>query len=342
MVDDRRRPVFSYSVTNTRPTTHIFTPQSLPTPPPPPPPRRSTRSPQQPGKMTPKSSSGTPTASEAGSAASSVFLKPFANMFGKKRTSSEAGYSDLGGSVVRGSEVGLKRAENKLPPSASARRPPLPGKKTVDEKAPKGLQTIGGLKKEDKYAPSSPGKNSVFSIPPPRRVPSTPGAASEVPSEFRSVADSSAYSHGVASSTFNPEAHERALRRFQNNATSLGAAFNDMPIYYEEDESGIISAAPSVARSVASVHKSLDGIGYDVFAPPGPLGMVVDTVTKGCIVHSLKKNSPMQGLINPGDLIVALDDFDVRKMDAASLTKLMAKKSQQKERKFTLVPMDHV
>ena len=317
-------------------------PQTLSTPPPPPPPRRSTRTPpQQPGKGTPKSSTGTPVGSEAGSAASSVFLKPFANMFGKKRASSEAGYSDVG-SVVRGSEVGLKRAENKLPPSATARRPPIPGKKTVDERTPQGLQTIAGKKKEDKYVPSSPGKNSVFSIPPPRRVPSTPGAASEVPSEFRSVADSSAYSHGVASSTFNPEAHERALRRIQNNATTLGAAFNDMPTYYEEDESGIASAAPSGARSVASVQKSLDGIGYDVFAPSGPLGMVVDTVAKGCIVHSLKKNSPMQDLINPGDLIVALDDFDVRKMDAASLTKLMAKKSQQKERKFTLVPMDHI
>jgi hypothetical protein len=76
------------------------------------------------------------------------------------------------------------------------------------------------------------------------------------------------------------------------------------------------------------------------FAPPGPIGIVVDTIDKGCIVHSLKKTSPMQGLINPGDLIVALDDFDVREMDAASLTKLMAKKSQQKERKFTLIPAE--
>jgi len=264
-------------------------------------------------------------------------------MFGKKRATgtSEAGGSDASAfAFARGPEVGIKRAENKLPPTANARRPPIPAKKAANENPKRGLDTIGGNAKVDKNVPPSPGQNSIFSIPPPRRVPSTPGGASEVPSEFRSVANSSAYSNGVASSTFDAEAHERALQRVRNSANTLGAAFNDMPIYYDDDESGVASAAYSAAPSVATVEKSIDGIGYDVFAPPGPLGMVVDTIEKGCIVHSLKKNSPMQGLINPGDLIVALDDFDVRKMDAASLTKLMAKKSQQKERKFTLIPND--
>ena len=46
----------------------------------------------------------------------------------------------------------------------------------------------------------------------------------------------------------------------------------------------------------------------------------------------------MQGLMNRGDVIIGLDNFDVRNMSAASLTKLMAKKSEQAERKFTLVP----
>jgi C-terminal processing protease CtpA/Prc len=82
------------------------------------------------------------------------------------------------------------------------------------------------------------------------------------------------------------------------------------------------------------------GNAYDVFAPPGPIGIVVDTTQAGPIVHSLKKSSPMQGLINPGDLILALDDNDVRRMDAATLTKLMAKKSRQSERKFTLMSLE--
>jgi hypothetical protein len=79
---------------------------------------------------------------------------------------------------------------------------------------------------------------------------------------------------------------------------------------------------------------------YDVFAPPGPIGIVVDTSKVGPAVHSLKSSSPMLGLINAGDLIVALDGEDTRSMTAASLTRLMAKKSRQKERKITLVSPD--
>ena len=107
---------------------------------------------------------------------------------------------------------------------------------------------------------------------------------------------------------------------------------NTMPEYYEDDDKYSTIAPSDNLQSGA--------LAYDVFAPPGAIGIVVDTTEKGCIVHSLKKSSPMQGLINRGDLIIALDDFDVRNMSAASLTKLMAKKSKQSERKFTLVPSD--
>lgn len=79
---------------------------------------------------------------------------------------------------------------------------------------------------------------------------------------------------------------------------------------------------------------------YDVFAPSGPIGIIVDTTKDGPAVHSLKASSPMRGLINPGDLIVALDDKDTRGMTAATLTRLMAKKAHQKERKITLLATD--
>ena len=76
---------------------------------------------------------------------------------------------------------------------------------------------------------------------------------------------------------------------------------------------------------------------FDVFAPAGYIGIIVDTTKHGPAVHSLKPTSPMLGLINPGDLIVGLDDQDTRSMTAATLTKLMAKKANQKERKITLL-----
>lgn len=79
---------------------------------------------------------------------------------------------------------------------------------------------------------------------------------------------------------------------------------------------------------------------YDVFAPAGPIGIVVDTTSNGPAVHSLRNTSPMVGLISPGDLIVGLDDEDTRSMTAATLTRRMAQKANQKERKITLLTMD--
>lgn len=298
----------------------------------------------------------------------SSFFKPLAGIFGnKKKTESEAGISETryyvkdtpedsgpSGFLMQEESNSRKNAMKSGSDVKSAistgnsnegRPPMMPSRSVavgVDESAKKrhrDLETIGGglgasvtPKAEERYAPSTPGKNSTFSIPPPRRVPSTPNG-SEVFSEFRSMAASSVFSTGVASSTFDPLRHDRALQKMQKiQAKALGAypISDNMSTYYEEDKESSVAAPSSVMESG----------GYDVFAPPGALGIVVDTTEKGCIVHSLKKTSPMHGLINPGDLIVALDDFDVRKMTAASLTKLMAKKSQQPERKFTLIPSD--
>jgi len=80
---------------------------------------------------------------------------------------------------------------------------------------------------------------------------------------------------------------------------------------------------------------------YDVLAPAGALGIVVDTTKDGPAVHSLKQTSPMLGLINPGDLLVGLDGQDTRSMTAATLTRLMAQKSSQRERKITLLAIDN-
>lgn len=80
---------------------------------------------------------------------------------------------------------------------------------------------------------------------------------------------------------------------------------------------------------------------YDVYAPPGPLGIVVDTTKDGPIVHSLKYTSALLGQVGSGDLIVGLDDMDTRSMTAATLTRLMAKRSNQSQRKITLLAMDN-
>ena len=75
---------------------------------------------------------------------------------------------------------------------------------------------------------------------------------------------------------------------------------------------------------------------FDVQAPPGPLGIIIDTTSDGPMIHSLKPTSQLLGLVNPGDLIVGLDGVDTRHMTAATFTRLMAKRSQG-ERQMTLL-----
>eukprot|EP00536_Pseudo-nitzschia_multiseries_P001563 jgi/Psemu1/294456/fgenesh1_pm.19_\ len=276
----------------------------------------------------------TPAASEAGSLASS-FFKPLNGMIGKaKKAFSEVGVSDLG--ISSGTKQESQTAKEKVTAGISkANKPPMvrppmiPSSKKVGE----GLQTIGG-----RVGPTSttPSNNSTFTIPPPRPIPRTP-MGSEVFSEFQSVAGST-YSNGAASSTFDPLARERAIEKMRKNQASIGAS-PAMPIYYNDDDDDDDDDDKNSPVAEHSPTQS-NAISYDVFAPPGALGIVVDTTEKGCVVYSLKKSSPMQGLMNRGDLIIGLDNFDVRNMNAASLTKLMAKKSKQAERKFTLIPID--
>jgi len=75
---------------------------------------------------------------------------------------------------------------------------------------------------------------------------------------------------------------------------------------------------------------------FDVYAPPGPLGIIIDTTPEGPMIHSLKPTSQLSGLVSPGDLIVGLDGVDTRNMTVATFTRLMAKRSQG-ERKITLL-----
>ena len=97
---------------------------------------------------------------------------------------------------------------------------------------------------------------------------------------------------------------------------------------------GYSFSSPSSNRSRG--HSSRKDKLFDVYAPPGPLGIIIDTTPEGPMIHSLKPTSQLLGLVNAGDLIVGLDGVDTRNMTAATFTRLMAKRSQG-ERKITLL-----
>jgi hypothetical protein len=76
----------------------------------------------------------------------------------------------------------------------------------------------------------------------------------------------------------------------------------------------------------------------EIYAPPGLLGVVIDTPGGGSpVVHAIKDTCPIRGEIYVGDRLVAVDDVDVRGMTAIDVSKLISKKSGQARRKLTII-----
>ena len=256
----------------------------------------------------------TPAASEAGSFAGSIM-----SMFGKSKKAS--------------SEVGVESTKNSSTKKVNGGKPPMVRPPMIPSSNRNGEDTSKTVDNRIGQIPSTPGNKSTFTIPPPRPVPRTP-----MGSGF--YAESTVAGSVAASSTFDPQAHQMALEKMRMNEASIGANpvdTNAMTTYYDDNEGDDDNNDKDSLIAPGSVVES-SALSYDVFAPPGALGIIVDTTEKGCIIHSMKKSSPMRGLMNRGDIIIGLDNFDVRNMSAASLSKLMAKKSDQAERKFTLLP----
>lgn len=76
-----------------------------------------------------------------------------------------------------------------------------------------------------------------------------------------------------------------------------------------------------------------------VLAPPGKLGIVIDTTMEGPVVHRVNPQSILQGEVFPGDIIVAVDDVDTRAMSASAITALMVRTSNRK-RQLTVLSAD--
>ncbi|KAL3942240.1 MAG: hypothetical protein SGBAC_003549 [Bacillariaceae sp.] len=104
------------------------------------------------------------------------------------------------------------------------------------------------------------------------------------------------------------------------------------------------SASPSGARSVADEEEDVSEAPstreelIHVFAPPGKLGVVIDTPSDGAsFVHAVKPTSIIADRIKVGDKLVAVDDEDVRSLSAINVSKLIGKKSSQPTRKLTVL-----
>lgn len=77
------------------------------------------------------------------------------------------------------------------------------------------------------------------------------------------------------------------------------------------------------SHAMSSLRQTM--ISRTIVAPPGKLGIVIDTTLEGPIVFKINPQSPLEGSLFPGDIIVAIDDVDTRAMSASAITALMVR-----------------
>ena len=76
---------------------------------------------------------------------------------------------------------------------------------------------------------------------------------------------------------------------------------------------------------------------YECSAPPGPLGIVIDSTPLGPRVKSLNPMSSLFDSMSPGDIIVGIDDIDTVGMEAAEFWQLVSRKANQRRRILTML-----
>jgi C-terminal processing protease CtpA/Prc len=72
-----------------------------------------------------------------------------------------------------------------------------------------------------------------------------------------------------------------------------------------------------------------------IMAPPGKLGIVVDSTPQGPIIHTIREGSPLLGKTAAGDIIIEVNGISCRTMKASAVTKLMVDTAEQ-ERKIVV------
>mmetsp|Transcript_2865 Transcript_2865/g.7575 ORF Transcript_2865/g.7575 Transcript_2865/m.7575 type:complete len:93 (-) Transcript_2865:169-447(-) len=76
----------------------------------------------------------------------------------------------------------------------------------------------------------------------------------------------------------------------------------------------------------------------DIYAPPGKLGVVIDTPDDGPpVVHAIKDSSVIADQLKVGDKLVSVDDDDVRSMTAIKVSKIISRKSANPTRKLSVI-----
>jgi C-terminal processing protease CtpA/Prc len=107
---------------------------------------------------------------------------------------------------------------------------------------------------------------------------------------------------------------------------------SDMTIESMDSSSDVGYSGTEYANHLATDGSALRG---ECIAPPGKLGIAIDTWYGQPVVHRVKEDSPLAGVLRRLDVILAVDDVDTSQMTAADVTGIMAK-SIDRKRKITV------
>ena len=90
----------------------------------------------------------------------------------------------------------------------------------------------------------------------------------------------------------------------------------------------------SLTLTLETVNSSETVLGsrIELWAPAGKLGVAIDVVEGRPIVWRIKPGSPLEGFLDRGDIIVAIDEIDTSHMSAADVTSIMVRRMRQRRK----------
>jgi C-terminal processing protease CtpA/Prc len=114
----------------------------------------------------------------------------------------------------------------------------------------------------------------------------------------------------------------------QTQATGAGTAMVE----------GAYSEDASFDAHYQDPNATVKEVALEVWAPPGKLGVVIDTPNDGApVVHAIKDSSVIADKLQVGDRLIAVDDEDVQSMTAIKVSKLISRKSANATRKLSII-----
>jgi hypothetical protein len=137
---------------------------------------------------------------------------------------------------------------------------------------------------------------------------------------------------------------------FTNNS-SVTMDFGDQPVAFQKEsmyasaDTNVVGDAPGGGVTDSYGRRpSAQCYRYTVEAPPGMLGLVLDSSVDGTpCVYGIKSSSPLAGEVRIGDRLMNVDGLDVTEMeDTVAVSRLIASKKKNKFRQLTFVrPLDN-